>query len=68
MACAEKLTRAVEKRIGIDLWDGDEGVSGVAADILRGFKVPEAISLSPRGVAERSGLVRKRSPKRRLRK
>jgi len=76
MAAAEKLTRAVETRLGgVDLWSGADGVSGVAADLLRGWGVPDQIALgtserviSPRMVAEQCGILKRRSPKRRLRK
>ncbi len=76
MAVAERFTRAAEKRLGIDLWDGDDGLSGVTADILRelGVKekpIPLGTServISPRMVAEQCGMVKRRHPKRRLRK
>ncbi len=68
MACAEKFARVAEKRLGVPLWDGDDGLSGVTADILRGFGVPEkAVGLTPRKVAEQCGLKR-RNPKRRLKR
>ncbi len=76
MACAEKLTRAVETRLGgVDLWSGADGVSGVWGDILRGWGCPESIPLrtserviSPRLVAETCGLLKSRkSSKRRVR-
>ena len=66
MSCAEKLARVAEARLGVPLWDGADGLSGVTADILRGFGVPEkAVALTPRKVAEHCGLKR-RNPKRRL--
>lgn len=76
MACAEKLTRVIETRVGVPLWDGEDGVSGVAADILRGFGVPEkAIDMgtperviSPRMVAERVGLLKRKRTRKRTRK
>ncbi len=75
MACAQRLTGVLEKRTGLDLWAGDDGVSAVAADILRGLGVPERPlslgsaerGLSPRKVAEMIVGKRQASRKRRVR-
>ncbi len=76
MACAQRLTGVLEKRTGLDLWGGEDGVSAVAADLLRGFGVPERpVSLgtaerplSPRLVAEKCGLLKRRAARRRLKR
>lgn len=75
MGIAERITRVIEKRTGFDLWAGDDGLSGVTADVLRGLGVKEKAiplgtsehAISPRMVAEKCGLVKRRSPKRRIR-
>lgn len=76
MSIAEKLTRVIERRTGLDLWGGEDGMQSVAADLLREWGCPEkAVSLgtserplSPRIVAEKCGLLGKRRAKRRIRK
>lgn len=74
MACAQRLTGVIERRTGLDLWGGDDGVSAVAADILRGWGIPERPvclgtaerPVSPRLVAEKCGLLKRRAARRRL--
>jgi len=76
MACAQRLTGVIEKRTGLDLWSGDDGVSAVAAELLRGFGIPERPvclgtaerPVSPRVVAEKLGWLKRSNCKRRLRK
>ncbi len=76
MSIAQKLTGVLERRTGLDLWGGDDGMSVVAAELLRGFGIPERpISLgsadrplSPRIVAEKCGLLKRRAARRRLKR
>ncbi len=73
MAAVRRLT----EHVGLgSLWDGEDGISGVAADILRDLGVSEKPmplgdgqrAVSPRIVAEKCGLLKRRKSQRRLRK
>ncbi len=72
MAIAKRVAGVIEKRTGFELWEGEDGLSGVTADILRGFGVTEkAIDLSgdgraisPRVVAQKCGLLKRKSSRR----
>ena len=64
LGIAERLARAVEKKSGLEFWDGEEGLGGVVAELLTSEGVPKKpIELTPRKLAEQAGFVkRKRKP------
>lgn len=76
MSIAQRLTGVLEKRSGLDLWSGDDGVSAVAAELFRGLGVPERPiclgtaerPVSPRIVAEKCGLLKRRAARRRVKR
>ena len=64
LGIAERLARVVEKKSGLEFWDGEEGLGGVVAELLTSEGVPsKPIELTPRKLAEQAGFVkRKRKP------
>lgn len=72
MALAERATRALEARTGLQLWDGESGLGSVCAQKLRELKVPvhpiklagDTGALTPRAVAEQTGFVRRKRVRR----
>lgn len=72
MRLAEGLTRVVEQKTGLSIWDGEDGLSGVMQDKMRELKVPTKPlnmdgGVSVRTLAEQIGFLQKRR-ERRLRK
>lgn len=75
MAVAERLTRALELRTGLQLWDGEEGLGLVCDQKLRELKVPvrpikldaAGSRLTPRAFAERTGFVKRKRARRAVR-
>lgn len=68
MALAEKVTRMIEQRTGVPLWDGEEGMQAVCKQKLDELGVStEPIRLTPRLAAEQTGIVKRRKKRRALR-
>lgn len=64
MGIAERLA----KHAGLEkFWSGDEGLEGVARQVLTDAGVPDAVALSPRSVAESSGLIKRKRRAKRVR-
>jgi hypothetical protein len=71
MALAERLARLAERRYGVQLWDGEEGLGSVVEQKLKELKVPEkpiqiGQVLTPRQLAEQTGFIRKKRTARRI--
>lgn len=66
---AEGVTRTIEQRTGVRIWDGEDGLSGVLQDKVRELKIPNRpIDLqqpvSVRALAEEAGFIRRRRERR----
>jgi hypothetical protein len=71
MALAERLARLAERRYGVQLWDGEEGLGSVVEQKLKELKVPEkpiqlGQVLTPRQLAEQTGFIKRKRSARRI--
>ena len=66
---AEQGVRFVERRFGLQVWDGAEGLGGVVEDKIRELKVPDkpitgepgaVAAVTPRSLAEQVGFIKRR--------
>jgi hypothetical protein len=71
LALAERVVRLAERKTGLQLWDGEDGVGSVVQQKLKELRVPEKpIQLgrvvTPRQLAEEVGFVKRKRAARRL--